>query len=253
MPTTAILHFREDINRARGICSLASALVTSKVDKLLRDDLLRCAWMFGVGAFDAYFCDAFGYCIQHSVAAKRKCPAMVFPSTLVTITNKAPNPTGNSHDLRIFARGIMESQSVLSIKKVNCYFSQFAPPDGFFHDLNVDRMIVDPRSTDRLWGTGFRNYLALPNDNPAKVAGRSVCAENFKLRMQPLLQRRNDCIHNCDRPKLSLQRIQKREVEDALHDIDFFVSEFDQWINDAFISFLGRQGCSIKIARTIPR
>ena len=60
MPATALQHFREDIARAKAIVSHAAPLpLSTGGEKLLRSDLLPSAWMFAVGALDAYFCDAY--------------------------------------------------------------------------------------------------------------------------------------------------------------------------------------------------
>jgi hypothetical protein len=58
MPATALQHFREDIARARAIIAHAAPLPhATHTEQLLRSDLLRSAWMFAVGALDAYFCE----------------------------------------------------------------------------------------------------------------------------------------------------------------------------------------------------
>jgi hypothetical protein len=60
MPRTALAHFSEDLARARAIVAHADPLPqTTESEGLLRSDLLRGAWMFAVGALDAYFCDAY--------------------------------------------------------------------------------------------------------------------------------------------------------------------------------------------------
>ena len=60
MPQTALRHFQEDIKRARALVRHAAGLACpSDAERLLRDDVLRSAWMFAVGALDAYFCDAY--------------------------------------------------------------------------------------------------------------------------------------------------------------------------------------------------
>ena len=60
MPATALQHFQEDIARARAIVAHAEPLPrTTSAEQLLRSDLLRSAWMFAVGALDAYYCDAY--------------------------------------------------------------------------------------------------------------------------------------------------------------------------------------------------
>ena len=54
MPATALQHFSEDIARARAIVAHSGPLPhATPVEKLLRSDLLRSAWMFAVGALDA--------------------------------------------------------------------------------------------------------------------------------------------------------------------------------------------------------
>lgn len=55
VPTTAKRHFDDDFARARGLCDEASL----RDEEPLRSDLARSAVAFGVGALDAYLCDAF--------------------------------------------------------------------------------------------------------------------------------------------------------------------------------------------------
>jgi len=60
MPGTALAHFNDDIGRARAIVAHADPLPqTTDAERVLRSDLFRSAWMFAVGALDAYFCDAY--------------------------------------------------------------------------------------------------------------------------------------------------------------------------------------------------
>ena len=60
MPGTALAHFAEDIARARAIVAHAQTLpISTAAEQMLCGDLLRSAWMFAVGALDAYFCDAY--------------------------------------------------------------------------------------------------------------------------------------------------------------------------------------------------
>ncbi len=80
MPATALAHFQEDISRARAILGHASALPNeSEPEKLLRSDLLRSAWMFAVGALDAYFCDAYTDMVAANLASKSRQPAILLP------------------------------------------------------------------------------------------------------------------------------------------------------------------------------
>jgi hypothetical protein len=80
MPTTAITHFREDVARARAIVLHADPLAaTTPEQHLLRSDLLRSAWMFAVGALDAYFCDAYTDIVAATIISKSRHPAMALP------------------------------------------------------------------------------------------------------------------------------------------------------------------------------
>ena len=80
MPTTALNHFNDDIARARSIAEHAGSLpAVADGRKLLRSDLLRSAWMFAVGALDAYFCDAYSDIVASSIICKSRHPPMLLP------------------------------------------------------------------------------------------------------------------------------------------------------------------------------
>src|SRR6266704_2959247 len=80
MPATAFQHFQEDIARARAMVGHAASLPrTNAAEHLLRGDLLRSAWMFAVGALDAYFCDAYTDLVAASIIAKIRQPAINLP------------------------------------------------------------------------------------------------------------------------------------------------------------------------------
>jgi len=66
---TAKQHFNEDIQRARAIHCHAVTLVGEHLTRL-KDDLLRSAWMMGVGANDAFFCDAYADLMTRTLRAK---------------------------------------------------------------------------------------------------------------------------------------------------------------------------------------
>ena len=70
MPTTALNHFNQDVARTRAIVAHADPLPrTNPTEQMVRSDLLRSAWMFAVGAFDAYFCDAYTDAVAATLAA----------------------------------------------------------------------------------------------------------------------------------------------------------------------------------------
>ena len=81
MPGTAFNHFQQDIGRARTIVAHADPLLhATPSEQLLRSDLWRSAWMFGVGPLDAYFCDAYTDLVAATIISKSRQPAVVLPS-----------------------------------------------------------------------------------------------------------------------------------------------------------------------------
>src|SRR5581483_10054874 len=73
VPATALKHFTEDIGRARAILTHADPPPTGyPAERLLRSDLLRSAWMFAIGALDAYFCDAYTDIVAATVSSKSR-------------------------------------------------------------------------------------------------------------------------------------------------------------------------------------
>lgn len=80
MPRTALVHFKEDVARARAIVAHADPLpLTTDAELLLRGDLFRSDWMFAVGALDAYFCDAYTDVVAATIISKSRHPAMTLP------------------------------------------------------------------------------------------------------------------------------------------------------------------------------
>ena len=71
MPETPKKHFDSDLKRAEGLIKHARTLeIATPEEKLLHDDVLRSAWMFAVGAMDAYFCDAYVHYVTTTIRAK---------------------------------------------------------------------------------------------------------------------------------------------------------------------------------------
>ena len=92
MPTTALAHFGEDVARARAIVAHADPLpAATPAEQMLRSDLLRNAWMFSVGAIDAYFCDAFTDIVAATIISKGRHPALATPRFL--LQHQVPRPS----------------------------------------------------------------------------------------------------------------------------------------------------------------
>ena len=80
MPATALQHFDQDVTRARAIVACADPLPCHTAEeRMLRSDLLRSAWMFAVGALDAYFCDAYTDLVAATIISKSRQPNITLP------------------------------------------------------------------------------------------------------------------------------------------------------------------------------
>ncbi len=248
MPATAMKHFREDIARARIIVTHADQLPTDPADKkLLRADLLRSAWMFAVGALDAYFCDAYTDIVAATIISKSRHPAMILSGFFYDI--KFPvrailEPYTNANwRWRMAARKMMEWENVLSLKQIQELFNRFLRHDRrFYRDLVLDSWIAHPESSRRLFGITRTGFAAL--DPADKGAARVVAKKQMDERFRSIFQRRHDCIHNCDRPKVSPQELASGgTVVKVIQDVEFLVGRCDEHIAAEFRQFLGDAGC----------
>lgn len=79
--TTARTHFDEDLARARALVRHAHPLPASVV----RDDIMRAAWMMAVGATDAYFCDAYADLAARTLQARQLQPTFKISDRMLTL------------------------------------------------------------------------------------------------------------------------------------------------------------------------
>jgi hypothetical protein len=131
MPATALQHFQEDMARARAIIDHADPLPQSNAaEQLLRSGLLRSAWMFAVGALDAYFCDAYTDVVAVTVISKSRHPPMTLPDFFYTIKFPVrailePYAINLNWKWRMAARKMMERETVLSLDTIQNLFNKF--------------------------------------------------------------------------------------------------------------------------------
>lgn len=236
---TARSHFDQDISRSRALNEHTN-LVT---DQALRDDIARAAWMMAVGAVDAYFCDAYADLCARALQAKQIQPTVRLTDRVLNLQIPAfaairSAPTENWR-WRMAARGIIEKQDVLSIKAIKGLFNGFCR-DGhkLFCNYNIDTWIVHQEAKQRLFGVSSTEYRGLTHRN--KSARREQAMQTFEDRFKKIFQRRHDCIHNCDRPKVAVisNGLSRLQVDKVIEDIAFLVRrfedvmipEFEQWL-----------------------
>jgi hypothetical protein len=248
MPATAHQHFHEDIARARSIVAHADPLPhASDTDQLLRSDLLRSAWMFAVGALDAYFCDAYTDVVAAMASSKSRQPEITLPEwaydikfPLRAVIEEYDNANWR---WRMAARKMMERENVISLSAIQALFNKFfLTGHRFFRDL-LDDWMSQPDAKKRLFGTSRVDYVAMSDFD--KRAAREAAIDQLEERFRTVFQRRHDCIHNCDRPRVSPQPLDKGgTVLKVIQDVEFLVNRCDEHINTEFRQFLIAVGCS---------
>lgn len=78
-----------------------------------------------------------------------------------------------------------------------------------------------------------------------KHTARENANDHLEDRFQAIFQRRHDCIHNCDRPRVSPQPLDKGgTVLRVIQDVEFLVNRCDEHITSEFRQFLVGVGCS---------
>jgi len=248
VPGTAFSHFQQDIGRARAIVAHADPLPHgTPAHQLLRGDLWRSAWMFGVGALDAYFCDAYTDVVAATIIAKSHHAALVLPEFFHDIrfpVRAILEPYANNINWRwrTAARKMMERENVLSLATIQTLFNKFfRNGQKFFRDL-LPAWVVHPDGRRRVFGITAARFNALP-PNPR---GQAVADAQGRLeeRFREIFQRRHDCIHNCDRPRVAPQPLHlANSVMKVIEDVEFLVNRCDEHINSEFREFLVGVGC----------
>lgn len=248
MPATALKHFRENIARARAVVAHAGPLPrTTATERLLRSDLLRSAWMFAVGALDAYFCDAYTDLVAATASSKSRQPSVVLPEWMydlkVPIRAVLEEYDNTNWRWRMAARKMMERENVTSLAAVRTLFNKFfRKGQKLFRDL-FDAWIVRPDATIRLFSLTAAEFAALSGAD--KHQARENANDQFEERFQEIFQRRHDCIHNCDRPKTAPQPLDKAStVLKVIQDIELLVTRCDEHIATEFRQFLLDVGCN---------
>jgi hypothetical protein len=220
-------------------------------EQLLRSDLLRSAWMFAVGAMDAYFCDAYTDIVAAAINSKSRHQAANLPDFFYDIRFPIrailePYASNDNWRWRMAARKMMERENVLNLPAVRTLFNKFfRKGHRFFRDRMSD-WIVHPEATKRLFGITRTAFNALaPRQKGAAI---ETAHERMDERYREIFQRRHDCIHNCDRPRVSPQPLPlAATVLKVIQDAEFLVHRCDEHINAEFREFLLGIGCPAAI------
>lgn len=239
-------HFQQDIARASALVAHAVPLSASDV----RNDIMRAAWMMGVGALDAYFCDAYADLIARTLQAKQIQPSVTIPDRLGNL--KVPvhaiirTSANENWRWRMTARELIEDHTVLSIDKIKTLLNQFFPENNkLLGESSFDSWVLHREQKQRLFGTSATAYRA--TQNQVRHQARRSAKEVFHNRYERIFQRRHDCIHNCDRPKVAVDTsivTSGEGVNKVLYDISFLVNRCHDALVEHYASYLTDLGFS---------
>jgi hypothetical protein len=239
MPQKAISTFQSDIARAEALLDNAASMPDgAPLQTLLKTDIMRAAWMFAVGAMDAYFCDAYTDLIASTFICKSRESAKPLPIQIQKLLIPAsvvlaPRRARDNWRWRMAARRMMEDQNALKIETIQKWFKPFfAGNQRFFLDVMP---VWSQRSgaTARVFGVTSAQYLTAQAANAKAAADNARAA--FESRFEKIVQRRHDCIHNCDRPGNTPRPIRSAgTVRNVITDIKFIVDCSDAHIDAQF-------------------
>lgn len=239
---TAMNHFTEDIARARGLLGHAEL----QAEGMVKDDILRASWMMGVGACDAYFSDAYADLVAKAIQAKEIEPGIEMPDRLnnlkLPVTALLRQANGGWR-WRMAARELIEEENVLSLGKIQQLFNHFFRRGRkLLVADSIEPWITHRESKQRMFGIAATDYRKL---NPSqKGKARKDALDKVKERYDMIFQRRHDCIHNCDRPKISPLLIRETSAKKSVEDVEFLVNRCHEAIKSEFPIYLTNLGFS---------
>ncbi|MEO6807663.1 MAG: hypothetical protein ABI353_00930 [Isosphaeraceae bacterium] len=141
------------------------------------------------------------------------------------------------------AQKMMERENVISLSTVQTLFNKFFRKGHKFFRDQFGAWMSRPDAKTRLFGVLPAAYIA--KNSQDKSAAREAAIDQFEERFRTIFQRRHDCIHNCDRPRVSPQPLDKGgTVLKVIQDVEFLVHRSDEHINAEFRQFLVGAKCS---------
>lgn len=239
MLATAKNHFDDDISRAAALRQHAQHRASG-----LKEDILRASWMFGVGATDAYFSDAYADLVARALRAKEIEPGVAIPDKLSGL--KVPviaviRQGSGGWRWRMAARELIEEENVLSLDKIRKLFNHFfRKSHRVLKQSTLEPWILHANARVRCFGITPTQYRALQAGQKAKA--REDALEKFEDRLEMIFQRRHDCIHNCDRPKAVTQPITESQVSKITEDLCFLVERMHEALVAEFPAYLSGLG-----------
>lgn len=226
MPATAKAHFDQDMARAWGLVQRGVTIRIAEPDAAA--DLSRAGTVLGVGALDAYLCDAY---VDTLTRAMQSCRARgvglpgKYGKTLLPAGPlfAAHYTIRHNWALRMAARKLMEKDNLLQVSRVKDLLNPALPAGqklwtdliGTYVGLNRKRL-TQHVSAD-LAGLHGQHLADAKEEAVAALLGR----------VGRIVQRRHDIAHNCDRPRYAYSRMTPPQATKMLHDVQSFVGILD--------------------------
>lgn len=229
-------HFQEDMSHAHALLEHAKSRRSG-----LKEDILRACWMMAVGACDAFFCDAYCDLVARALRAKDLEPDVQVPDRLgdlrvpaITVIRRA----AGGWRWRMAARELVQKENVLSLEKIRELLNQFCQDgDKLISKSTIEDWILHRDAKSRCFAMTRSEYRTLATCQ-AKDKAKRAALKRFEERFSMIFQRRHDCIHNCDRPKVAYQSISYLRVEKVLRDIEFLVGRVSDVLCSQFPLYL---------------
>ena len=185
---------------------------------------------FGVGALDAYLCDAFtdtlARCLKNCRQTGHVPPTGYARLELPIGPLLTDYAVRHNWGLRMAARALMEKDNLLRLSRLKSLLNPALPAGHkLWDDLAQDFVDLDRK---RLAGMRKSSYARSQAERKPRVRGRfrPTCS-----RMGEIVQRRHDVVHNCDRPRTAKQRTSLPKAKKMLVDIEDFATILDDHLD----------------------
>jgi len=231
VPSTARIHFDEDIKRSQEMLNHAKSLEDSNKTKQLCQDIRIAAIALAVGAMDAYLCDKYVDCLA---SVLREYAKGSWQGDLPSFYKKVRLPAGDVLDasrqsrpawgIRMAARNIMEKDNLLTISRIDEMFNPILPSGKkLWADFIGQMLALDYR---RLTGSKtLAEITDLTGKDKEQATKKAI--HTLKDRIGGIIQIRHDWIHNCSRPKTAIVQYTHGEAKARVRDIRLFIKTFD--------------------------
>jgi hypothetical protein len=231
VPKTARKHFDQDLQRVGSM--LALALGQPAGSELLVGDLRRQAVAMAVGALDAYLCDAYADVLTRTLRACREgtlanLPAGYYKTLLPAGPLLAKQYLRENWGLRMAARKVIERDNMLRTSRLADMFNPgLAPSAKLWEPALLDKYVALRRR--RMTKHVAKELAALKGKDREKAYRR--VEGRLRSRVDAIIQRRHDIVHNCDRPKQAPQKMSHELADRMVEDIKAFVEILDEHLN----------------------